>query len=210
MTIRRGPLVAGRSAVGWSAVGRSGCRYRAGCQACCPPSRAPRSSCPAAGASRPARSWAAHVPVPPARGVPVRPAPGANVSVVDQRVRAARRAGRADPARAGGAGRPIREPDRDPGGCSGRLAACPSGSRTDPAGRQSADRDPVFGFNPAARAERLDRAFTVTDPATVARIAAVVNGLTRFPGGAFSCPAESGGQMRLTFFTRPVARWWPG
>jgi len=62
---------------------------------------------------------------------------------------------------------------------------------------------PVFGFNPAARAERLDRAFTVTDPATVARIAAVVNGLTRFPGGAFSCPAESGGQMRLTFFTRP-------
>ena len=61
---------------------------------------------------------------------------------------------------------------------------------------------PVFGFNPAPRARRLDRAFTVTDPATVARIAAVVNGLTRFPGGAFSCPAESGGQMRLTFFTR--------
>jgi hypothetical protein len=47
---------------------------------------------------------------------------------------------------------------------------------------------PVFGLNPDSRAERLDRAFTVTDPATVARIAAVVNGLTRFPDGAFSCP----------------------
>jgi hypothetical protein len=37
----------------------------------------------------------------------------------------------------------------------------------------------------------------------VARVAAVVNSLTRFPDGAFSCPAESGGQMRLTFSTRP-------
>jgi hypothetical protein len=40
---------------------------------------------------------------------------------------------------------------------------------------------PVFGLNPDPRAERLDRAFTVTDPATVARIAAVVNGLPRSP-----------------------------
>jgi hypothetical protein len=63
--------------------------------------------------------------------------------------------------------------------------------------------NPVFGLNPDPRAERLDRAFTVTDPATVARIAAIVNGLTRFPDGTFSCPFESGGQMRLTFSTRP-------
>ncbi|MGH3163768.1 MAG: hypothetical protein ACRDOC_17940 [Streptosporangiaceae bacterium] len=63
--------------------------------------------------------------------------------------------------------------------------------------------NPVFGLNHNPRAERLDRAFTVTDPATVARIAAIVNGLTRFPDGAFSCPAEFGGQMRLTFSTRP-------
>jgi hypothetical protein len=62
---------------------------------------------------------------------------------------------------------------------------------------------PVFGLNPNPRAERLDRAFTVTDPAQVARITAVVNGLARFPAGAFSCPADSGGQMRLTFSTRP-------
>ena len=31
----------------------------------------------------------------------------------------------------------------------------------------------------------------------------VVNGLTRFPDGTFSCPIESGGQMLLTFSTRP-------
>jgi len=62
---------------------------------------------------------------------------------------------------------------------------------------------PVFGLNPDPRAERLDRAFTVTDPATVGRIAAVVNGLPRSPAGAFSCPADSGGQMRLTFSIRP-------
>ena len=62
---------------------------------------------------------------------------------------------------------------------------------------------PVFGLYHAPRVERLDRSFTVTDPAKVARIAAVVNGLTRFPDGAFSCPAEFGGQMRLTFATRP-------
>jgi len=61
---------------------------------------------------------------------------------------------------------------------------------------------PVFGLYHAPRVERLDRSFTVTDPAKVARIAAVVNGLTRFPDGAFSCPAEFGGQMRLTFATR--------
>jgi len=62
---------------------------------------------------------------------------------------------------------------------------------------------PVFGLNPNQYAERRDRAFTVTDPAKVARITAVVNGLTRFPAGEFSCPAEFGGQMRLTFATRP-------
>ena len=31
---------------------------------------------------------------------------------------------------------------------------------------------------------------------------AVVNGLARFPEGAYSCPADFGGQMRLTFSTR--------
>ena len=62
---------------------------------------------------------------------------------------------------------------------------------------------PVFGFNPNPRARRLDHGFTVTDPAKVARIVAVVNGMSRFPDGSFSCPAEFGGQMRLAFGIRP-------
>jgi hypothetical protein len=72
-----------------------------------------------------------------------------------------------------------------------------------PAGVTTITVTPVFGFNRNPRARRLDHAFTVTDPAKVARIVALVNGLTRFPDGTFSCPADFGGQMRLTFFTRP-------
>jgi hypothetical protein len=82
------------------------------------------------------------------------------------------------------------------------LPARPVAERVPPAARVLTVTS-VFGLNPDPRATRLDRAFTVNDSATVARIVAVVNGLTRFPDGAFSCPAESGGQMRLTFFTRP-------
>ena len=62
---------------------------------------------------------------------------------------------------------------------------------------------PYFGLYPSPRVERLDRAFTVTDPAKVARIAALIDGLARFPAGTFSCPADFGGQMRLTFATGP-------
>jgi hypothetical protein len=62
---------------------------------------------------------------------------------------------------------------------------------------------PYFGLYLGPRVERLDRAFTVTDPAKVARIAAVIDGLARFPAGMFSCPADYGGQMRLTFATGP-------
>ena len=56
------------------------------------------------------------------------------------------------------------------------LPARPGAERVPPTARVLTVT-PVFGFNPAPRAERLDRAFTVTDPAQVARIAAVVNGL---------------------------------
>jgi hypothetical protein len=50
----------------------------------------------------------------------------------------------------------------------------------------------------------VPRAAPAPAPAVkVARIAAVVNGLPRFPDGTFSCPADFGGQMRLTFSARP-------
>ena len=62
---------------------------------------------------------------------------------------------------------------------------------------------PVFGYQPDKALEPLDPAFTITNPAKVARIEAVINGLTLFPPGTFSCPADFGGQMRLTFRTSP-------
>jgi hypothetical protein len=60
---------------------------------------------------------------------------------------------------------------------------------------------PVFGLQPGSSRERLDPAFTVTDPAKVARIASAVDGLPVFPPGDFSCPADTGAQLRLTFRT---------
>src|SRR5260370_32229234 len=61
----------------------------------------------------------------------------------------------------------------------------------------------VFGFGPRQILARLDHNVTVTDPAQVARIAEVIDGLGLFPAGAFSCPAESGAAMRLTFRASP-------
>ena len=60
---------------------------------------------------------------------------------------------------------------------------------------------PVFGLQPDKKLEPLDPAFTVTNPAKVAGIAAAINGLTLFPPGMFSCPIDFGAEMRLTFRT---------
>ena len=62
---------------------------------------------------------------------------------------------------------------------------------------------PVFGLQPVKRLEPRDPAVTVTSPAKVAAIAAVIDGLSPFPPGAFSCPADRGADMRLTFSTSP-------
>jgi hypothetical protein len=62
---------------------------------------------------------------------------------------------------------------------------------------------PVFGLNRDARLDRLDRAFTVTDPARVARLVALADALTVFPPGAYACPASFGGAMRLAFLDHP-------
>jgi hypothetical protein len=43
------------------------------------------------------------------------------------------------------------------------------------------------------------RPVTVTDPAKVARIAAVVDGLPLFPPGTWSCPSDTGKGIKLTF-----------
>jgi hypothetical protein len=46
---------------------------------------------------------------------------------------------------------------------------------------------------------------TVTDPAKVRRIAALLDGLTLTPPGVYSCPAGNGGDLTLTFKARAAA-----
>jgi hypothetical protein len=61
---------------------------------------------------------------------------------------------------------------------------------------------PQVGVGPlpvSARKRLADWPVTVTDPATVARIAAVVDGQPVFPPGIYSCPADYGWGIRLTF-----------
>jgi hypothetical protein len=44
---------------------------------------------------------------------------------------------------------------------------------------------------------------TITDPAKVRALTALINGLTLFPPGAFDCPADFGGNLVLTFRAGP-------
>jgi hypothetical protein len=82
------------------------------------------------------------------------------------------------------------------------LPARPAAERI-PAGVRAVTVTPVFGLNRNARLDRLDRAFTVTGPAQVARLVALADALTVFPPGVHSCPADFGGAMRLAFLARP-------
>ena len=72
---------------------------------------------------------------------------------------------------------------------------------------------PVFDFGSAPSRGEPDGAFTVTDPAAVAQIVAVIDGLRQLDG-TNSCPAEAGSglmltSMQLTFRAGPAARWSP-
>ena len=57
---------------------------------------------------------------------------------------------------------------------------------------------PVFDFGSGPGRGEPDHAVTITDPATVARIAAVIDGLDQLPAGTYSCPSEAGMAMMLT------------
>jgi hypothetical protein len=85
------------------------------------------------------------------------------------------------------------------------LAVWPSGSAaagTIRAGARVVTVTPVFGRDPNTSRHHLDHAFTITDPAKVARIAAIINGLAPFPRGVLSCAEDNGASMKLTFRTR--------
>jgi hypothetical protein len=82
------------------------------------------------------------------------------------------------------------------------LPARPAAERV-PSGVRAVTVTPVFGLNRNARLDRLDRSFTVTDPAQVAQIVALADRLTTVPPGVRPCPADFGGAMRLAFLDRP-------
>jgi hypothetical protein len=86
------------------------------------------------------------------------------------------------------------------------LAVWPSGSAaagTIPSSARVVTVTPVFGHDPNTSRHHLDHAFTITDPAKVARIAAIINGLDPFPRGELSCTRDNGAAMRLTFRAYP-------
>jgi len=72
-----------------------------------------------------------------------------------------------------------------------------------PSGARVLTVTPVFGQDPNVSRHHLDHAFTITDPAKVARIAAIINGLAPFPIGILSCARGNGAEMKLTFRARP-------
>jgi hypothetical protein len=82
------------------------------------------------------------------------------------------------------------------------LPARPAAERIPPDARV-VTITPVFGLQPVKHLESLDPTITVTSPAKVAAVVAVIDGLTLFPPGTFSCPADFGAAMRLTFRTSP-------
>lgn len=58
---------------------------------------------------------------------------------------------------------------------------------------------PVFDYGSGpSRGQPGYYAFTVTDPATVARIAAVIDGLRQLQDGSYSCPTEANSATLLT------------
>jgi hypothetical protein len=71
-----------------------------------------------------------------------------------------------------------------------------------PSGARVVTVTPLFGQDPDVSRHHLDHAFTITDPARVARIAAILDGLAPFPIGELSCARGNGAAMQLTFRTR--------
>src|SRR5260370_1615396 len=85
-------------------------------------------------------------------------------------------------------------------------SAAAAAAATVPPGARVVTVTPVFGQDPNVSRHPLDHAFTITDPANVARIAGVRNGLAPFPIGILSCARGNGAEMKLTFRTSPHGR----
>jgi hypothetical protein len=78
-------------------------------------------------------------------------------------------------------------------------ASFDAAAATIPPGTMVATVTPVFGSDPNIGRHHLDHAFTITDPAQVARIAGTINGLAPFPVNVLSCSEGNGAAMKMTF-----------
>ena len=72
-----------------------------------------------------------------------------------------------------------------------------------PSGARLVTVTPVFGQDPNLSRHHLDHPFTITDPARVARIEAIIDGLPPFPVNVLSCSRGNGAAMQLTFRATP-------
>jgi hypothetical protein len=67
-----------------------------------------------------------------------------------------------------------------------------------PAGARVLTVTPVFDYGSAPSRGESDSAFTIINPAAMARIAAVIDDLRQFPDGTYNCPADAGSALMLT------------
>jgi hypothetical protein len=74
-------------------------------------------------------------------------------------------------------------------------------SETVPAAAQAATISLDLGLNQGGR--KPPNPVTITDPAKVRNLKALINGLTLFPPGMFGCPADFGDDLVLTFRAGP-------
>jgi hypothetical protein len=80
--------------------------------------------------------------------------------------------------------------------------ARPAGEKV-PAAARAVTISMDLGLNQGAK--KPPKPVTITDPAKVRALAALINGLPPFPPGEFSCPADFGGSLALTFRAGPGA-----
>ena len=87
-----------------------------------------------------------------------------------------------------------------PGAQATRPAARPASEQV-PATAQAVTISMDLGGNQGGK--RPPKPVTITDQARVSELKALINGLALFPPGAFSCPADFGDDLLLTFRAGP-------
>ena len=110
--------------------------------------------------------------------------------------------GATDPAsvRVGSTGAPLTTSTKSPAQATAGHPARPASEKV-PATAQAVTISMDLGRNQAGK--EPPKPVTITDPAEVRALTALINGLAPFPPGMFSCPADFGDDLVLTFRDGP-------